>query len=178
VDTAGLRPTEDAVERLGLEVSARYLRKAVIVLACVDTPEAMESVGSLRAGTSGSIIVVATKADLVSESFKTSADVAVSAHTGEGLALLLEKIEERLAGVRGAPMPDAPVLTRARHSLAVQQAKRQLTEFVVTWRDDLLPASVAATHVRAAGDALSELIGIVGVDDVLDVVFRSFCVGK
>jgi tRNA U34 5-carboxymethylaminomethyl modifying GTPase MnmE/TrmE len=41
-----------------------------------------------------------------------------------------------------------------------------------------LPASVSATHVRAAADALSELIGIVYVDDVLDVVFRSFCVGK
>ena len=178
VDTAGLRPTEDTVERLGLEASARYLRKAAIVLACVDTPEAMETVASVRDNTSAPILIVATKADLVSESFKTSADIAVSAHTGEGLANLLQKIEDRLADARGTPTLDAPVLTRARHSVAVQEAERQLTEFVVAWRDDLLPVSVAATHVRAAGDALSELIGIVSVDDVLDVVFRSFCVGK
>ena len=178
VDTAGLRPTEDTVERLGLEASARYLGKAAIVLACVDTPEAMETVASVRDTTSAPILIVATKADLVSESFKSSADIAVSAHTGEGLADLLQKIEDRLADARGTPMLDAPVLTRARHSVAVQEAERQLTKFVVAWRDDLLPVSVAATHVRAAGDALSELIGIVSVDDVLDVVFRSFCVGK
>ena len=178
VDTAGLRPTEDTVERLGLEASARYLRKAAIVLACVDTPEAMETVASVRDNTSAPILIVATKADLVSESFKNSADIAVSAHTGEGLADLLQKIEQRLGDARGTPTLDAPVLTRARHSVAVQEAERQLTEFIVAWRDNLLPVSVAATHVRAAGDALSELIGIVSVDDVLDVVFRSFCVGK
>ena len=178
VDTAGLRPTEDTVERLGLEASARYLGKAAIVLACVDTPEAMETVASVRDTTSAPILIVATKADLVSESFKNSADIAVSAHTGEGLADLLQKIEQRLGEARGTPTLDAPVLTRARHSVAVQEAERQLTEFIVAWRDDLLPVSVAATHVRAAGDALSELIGIVSVDDVLDVVFRSFCVGK
>lgn len=178
VDTAGLRPTEDVVERLGLEASARYLGKAAIVLACVDSPEAMEVMGSIRDSTSGSIIVVATKADIVSESFQKTADVAVSAHTGAGLTHLLETIEARLASARGVPMLDAPVLTRARHTIAVREAKQQLTEFVVAWRDDLLPASVAATHVRAAGDALSELIGLVGVDDVLDAVFRSFCVGK
>ena len=178
VDTAGLRPTEDTVERLGLEASTRYLGKAAIVLACVDTPEAMETVASVRDKTSAPILIVATKADLVSEGFKKSADIAVSAHTGEGLVDLLEKIEERLADARGTLTLDAPALTRARHTVAVREAERQLAEFVVAWRDELLPVSVAATHVRAAGDALSELIGIVSVDDVLDVVFRSFCVGK
>lgn len=178
VDTAGLRPTEDTVERLGLEVSTRYLGKAAIVLACVDTPEAMETVAAVRSSTTAPILVVATKADIVSDSIKRLADIAVSAHTGEGLAELLAKIEERLAGARGTPTLDAPVLTRARHTLAVQEATRQLTEFIVAWRGDALPASVAAVHVRAAGQALSELIGIVSIDDVLDVVFRSFCVGK
>ena len=178
MDTAGLRPTEDTVERLGLEASTRYLGKAAIVLACVDTPEAMETVASVRSSTTAPILVVATKADIISESIKRLADIAVSAHTGEGLAELLAKIEERLAGARGTPTLDAPVLTRARHTSAVQEATQQLTEFIAAWRGDVLPASVAAVHVRAAGQALSELIGVVGIDDVLDVVFRSFCVGK
>ena len=178
VDTAGLRPTDDLVERLGLAASARYLGKAAIVLACVDTLDSLETVRAIRGSTSSPILVVATKADSVSDSFKQSADVAVSAHTGEGLADLLRKIEEHLATAQGLPTLDAPVLTRARHSIAVREARHQLMEFTGAWRDDLLPTSVAATHVRAAGDALSELIGVVGVDDVLDVVFRSFCVGK
>ena len=178
VDTAGMRPTEDTVERLGLEMSARYLQKAALVLVCVDTLDSMETVEAIRGSTSAPLLVVATKADLVSKCLKIPSDIAVSAHTGEGLAGLLELVEETLAAERGLPVLDAPVLTRARHGIAVQEAKGQLTEFLGVWRDDLLPASVAATHVRAAGNALSELIGIIGVDDVLDVVFRSFCVGK
>ena len=70
------------------------------------------------------------------------------------------------------------MLTRSRHQKAVETACHELGQFRTAWRGDQLPAAVAATHVRAAADALSELIGGVHVDDVLDVVFRSFCVGK
>jgi len=62
--------------------------------------------------------------------------------------------------------------------VAVSEASTQVREFVRAWQEDELPALVAATHIRAAADALGELIGGVHVDDVLDVVFRSFCVGK
>lgn len=178
VDTAGMRPTEDTVERLGLEVSARYLQRAALVLACVDGVGSLETVQAIRGSTGAPVLVVATKADLVSERIKKAAAVVVSAHTGEGLADLLELIERTLAAERGLPELDTPVLTRARHGIAVQEARENLTQFITAWRDDVLPASVAATHVRAAGNALSELIGIIGVDDVLDAVFRSFCVGK
>ena len=178
VDTAGLRDTTDVVERLGIETSSRYLARAAIVLACVDSREAASDMMQLREYTSAPIIIVATKCDLVSNSEKLDADAAVSAHTGEGLTTLLGVIQARLASDRGLPALDAPVLTRARHRIAVERSTSELNQFLVAWRDDMLPASVAATHVRAAADALSELIGVVHVDDVLDVVFRSFCVGK
>ena len=61
---------------------------------------------------------------------------------------------------------------------AVATAREELATFARAWRDDDLPPSIAATHVRAAADALGELIGSVRVDDVLDVLFASFCVGK
>ena len=178
VDTAGLHDTANVVERLGIETTARYLACAAIVLACVDSLEAVDTVARLRAHTGAPIIVVATKGDLVADSVKLVADVVVSAHTGEGLTTLLRLTEARLASERGMPVLDAPVLTRARHRLAVERATNELNQFLATWRENRLPASVAATHVRAAADALSELIGVVYVDDVLDVVFRSFCVGK
>jgi tRNA modification GTPase len=57
-------------------------------------------------------------------------------------------------------------------------AHHELQAFEQAWRDDALPPSIAAIHVRAAADALGALIGAVQVDDVLDVVFASFCVGK
>lgn len=178
VDTAGLRDATDKVEQLGIEASTRYLARAAVVLACVDSKETADAVAELQKKTQGVVITVLTKADLVSQSEQIPADVAVSAHTGEGLALLLSIIETKLVNDRGIPMLDAPVLTRARHRAAVSHASAEVGHFLQAWRDEMLPASVAAIHVRAAADALSEMIGAVYVDDVLDVVFRSFCVGK
>jgi tRNA modification GTPase len=102
----------------------------------------------------------------------------VSAHTGSGLRTLLTLIEERLTREHGQPPAEASGLTRVRHRAAVAEAAAELRAFSDAWRADALPASVAAIHVRAAADALGELIGTMQVDDVLDAVFRRFCVGK
>lgn len=178
VDTAGLHDTSDVVEQMGIEVSSRYVARAAVVLACFDSIETAQAISTLGEQTQGTIITVATKGDVASASGRNAADITVSAQTGEGLAMLLRAVEAKLTSDRGAPMLDAPVLTRARHRAAVAEASTQLKRFMTTWKDEMLPASVAATHVRAAADALSELVGVVRVDDVLDVVFRNFCVGK
>ncbi|MEP6989758.1 MAG: tRNA uridine-5-carboxymethylaminomethyl(34) synthesis GTPase MnmE [bacterium] len=178
VDTAGRRETVDIVERLGIEASARYLARATIVLACVDSIEGLAMLPRLRLETTAPVIVVATKCDLVSNRKELWGDVSVSAHTGKGITELLQLIETRVQEEQGPASVDAPVLTRARHHVAVERATIELRHFQRAWDEDLLPSSVSATHVRAAADALAELIGTVHVEDVLDVVFRSFCVGK
>jgi tRNA modification GTPase len=179
VDTAGLREATDEVERLGIEVSSRYLGQAALVLACGDDARSIAtSTTAIRTRTDAPIIAVATKADLVSEGDEKQADVAVSAHTGTGLRALLTLIEQRLTRLHGEPATESSGLTRARHRAAVAEAASELRAFSEAWRADALPASVAAIHVRAAADALGELIGVVQVDDVLDAVFRRFCVGK
>lgn len=179
VDTAGLRDTTERVELLGIEVSGRYLGQAAVVLACGETPEAVrQAVVAVRARTDAPVITVATKADSESRRGEIGADVAVSAHTGRGLHRLLGLVDERLSERHGEPEPDAPGLTQARHQAAVTRADAELREFLAAWREEALPATVAAIHIRAAAEALGELIGIVRVDDVLDVVFRRFCVGK
>ena len=176
VDTAGLRDTTDPVELLGIEVSSRYLARAAIVLACVDSPDSAGPVAVLSAHTDAAVIRVGTKGDLVAHRHEIT-DVIVSAQTGEGLTTLLGMIEARLSTEHGIPANE-PTLTRARHHAAVDAARHEIEKFLQTWREEGLPASIAATHVCSAAEALSELIGAVSVDDVLDVVFRSFCVGK
>jgi tRNA modification GTPase len=179
VDTAGLRETTDLVEQLGIAASSRYLGQAAIVLACGDDAATIDAAQlALRGRTTAPVLTVATKGDLVSHGDKTGADVVVSAHTGGGLVQLLALVERRLSEQHGEPAVDAPGLTRARHLAAVATAQEELRAFGVAWRDEVLPATVAAIHVRAAADALGELIGLVQVDDVLDAVFRRFCVGK
>jgi len=99
--------------------------------------------------------------------------------TGAGLAALLEAIDARLASEHGAPPDgDTPGLTRARHRAAVATAGEELEAFRSALEDGAVPVSIAAIHIRYAADALGELIGVLHTDDVLDVVFRQFCVGK
>ena len=180
VDTAGLRETADALEQLGIETSARYLARAALVLACADTPSGVDEVtGLVRAHTSAPVLGVLTKADLVAHRTQMSPPGAVSARTGEGLGTLLDAIDARLAAEHGIPAgDDTPTLTRARHRAAAATAAAELEAFQHALMRDALPASIAAIHVRHAADALAELIGVLHTDDVLDVVFRQFCVGK
>ena len=104
--------------------------------------------------------------------------VEVSAVTGEGLPELRRAIVAVLAERYGAHSADVPMLTRARHVKALEEARSELGEFRVVWAEAGLPAPVAAVHLREAVVALESLIGAVDVEDVLDRVFSAFCVGK
>jgi len=180
VDTAGLRDTSDTLEQLGIEASARYLARAALVLACGESVARVDAVTQqVQVHTEAPVLGVLTKADLVAERHQFDHAIAVSARTGEGLATLLDAIDARLAAQHGVlPSDDAPGLTRARHRAAATTAARELEAFGEALATDALPMSIAAIHVRHAADALGELIGVVHTDDILDVVFRQFCVGK
>lgn len=179
VDTAGLRDTADVVERLGIEVSSRYAAQAAVVIVCGDSPSSLAAaVAAVRERSSSPTVTALTKADLAGGARPPGVDVSVSAHTGYGLTQLLALVEQRITEQHGEPALDQPALTHARHRVAVGRAADELRAFAEAWDQDLLPAAVAATHVRAAAAALAELIGVVRTDDVLDVVFRRFCVGK
>ncbi|MEP7383685.1 MAG: tRNA uridine-5-carboxymethylaminomethyl(34) synthesis GTPase MnmE, partial [Gemmatimonadota bacterium] len=104
--------------------------------------------------------------------------VAVSAETREGLDELLREIHAALERSVGNVNPESPIVTRVRHRQALEYAAGELDEFLQTWQSHAAPASVAAVHIRSATHQLDELIGSVDVEDVLDRVFASFCVGK
>jgi tRNA modification GTPase len=182
VDTAGLRETDDRIERLGIEVSERYLAQAHVILACAENSKDLEKTISLVSRNSEApILPVRTKADLVLERAKlvgSQLGIAVSAETGSGLQDLLEEIDEVLRARHGEIVPDLPVLTRARHRYALTVACSEIEQFYRVWREENLPATIASVHLRTAVTALEELIGTVEVEDVFDRVFSSFCVGK
>ena len=180
VDTAGLRESSDLVERLGIEVSERYLSSAEVVLACAETSKDLEETARLvRARSSAAIQPVLTKADLVSNRDERPVNaLAVSAETGFGLQQLLARIESIVDELCGPRSPEVPILTRARHKHALESARSEIHEFQTAWRESKLPATIAAVHLRTAITVLEELVGTVDVEDVLDRVFSSFCVGK
>lgn len=182
VDTAGLRETDDRIERLGIEVSERYLADAHVILACAESPEQLEeTIDVIARDSSAPVIAVRTKADLVAKRDKPAdarPNIAVSAETGLGLQDLLEAIDEVLREKHGEIVPELPILTRARHRHALTVACSEIEQFLRAWKEQNLPATIASIHLRTAVSALEELIGTVEVEDVLDRVFSSFCVGK
>ena len=180
VDTAGLRDATDVLEQLGIETSARYLSRAALVLACGESAGDIDAVTRhVGTHTEAPVLGVLTKADLVAERYQLDRIVSVSARTGEGLGTLLDIIDERLAAEHGGLSGNGlPGLTRVRHRVAAATAVRELEAFDEALTTDALPMSIAAIHVHHAADTLGELIGVVHTDDVLDVVFRQFCVGK
>ena len=180
VDTAGFRETSDTVERIGIEVSERYLGWANLVLACGDSEASMTAVlKALDGKTRAPILRVRTKSDLeMNGETGRSSDARVSAETGEGLTELMEIMDEQLSATVGAIVADMPILTRSRHIHGIRQAREEIAAFGDAWKQATLPSPVAAVHLRAAVTALESLIGAVSTDDVLDRVFSSFCVGK
>lgn len=193
VDTAGLRETSDVVERIGIETSERYLKNAHIVLACGDSEESvLLTVTACRNLTEAPVIPVQTKADLNKDHRlqhlgdphhpRPALDTVayhVSAETGTGLRNLLSALDEIITQHYGGNVaPDVPLLTRARHETAVRSALGEVEAFITGWRDNKVPAPIAAIHLRAASVYLEELIGAIDTEDVLDKLFSSFCVGK
>ncbi len=187
VDTAGLRHTTDRIEKIGVEVARRYLAGADLILLCVEAgrEEGQAEAMFLAEVPDVPVVKVTTKADLLPPGHVVPAhagdrwagEVRVSVATGEGLddlRGLLPRLVFR--GLVGADV-SVPVLTHRRQARALAQARAEVAAFR-TALDEEIPPELAAAHLRSAESALEELLGVVSVEDVLDVVFAEFCVGK
>jgi tRNA modification GTPase len=97
----------------------------------------------------------------------------VSALTGIGLRVLHTQIEERVA--EALDREEAPVLTRARHRRLVEEARSALLRAIPALDAG---AELAAEDVRVAADQIGRLTGRIDVEDLLDEIFSSFCIGK
>jgi tRNA modification GTPase len=173
VDTAGLAHSEDRLERMGIEVSRRYLSAADLVLLCVETGRTLDGDEAALAGERATL-VVRTKRDLSNGAVE---GLGVSSVTGEGIEALRCATAERMFGDRIALGDLEPTLGSERHRQALARAAGALAEAT----EHLVPggdAVLVSHHVREATLALDELVGVVDVEEVLGKVFAGFCVGK
>ncbi|HHN66996.1 MAG TPA: tRNA uridine-5-carboxymethylaminomethyl(34) synthesis GTPase MnmE [Thermopetrobacter sp.] len=177
-DTAGLRDaaqTDDAIERVGQDKARNLLREADLVL-WVEAPDV--AARDKPAFDSPSIRLL-SKADLFdSDSLRSLSeryDLAVSARTGVGLEALEHTIGERLR--ERFDVVEAPVVSHQRQVAALGRARRHV-DAAATALERGMPAEVAAEEARLAGLALERLVGRVDVEDVLEVIFSRFCIGK
>jgi len=184
VDTAGLRETDLRVEQLGIDVAKRYLKDADVILLCVPANEEIsESDRSFLAQLEAPVLMLRTKSDLQNDSRGAEVPsygvgaIDVSVLSGDGLDELRKALPKLAYSELLHVGAEVPVITRRRHARALETARAEVELF----REALetgLPPEVAATHLRPAETALEEVLGVISVEDVLDVVFREFCVGK
>ena len=181
VDTAGLRKTDLAVEREGIERAHAWMRQADLNIHLVDQSISWnaEETDELKALSMERTVIGLTKCDLAPGGVPRLPDggtrVRLSAVTGEGLDELRRAIIDKL-GLLNEPS-DCPVVSL-----------RQVTELKQALRSSLLASDelkagpehvvIAANQLRSAAEALGRIVGRVYSDDLLDVIFGHFCVGK
>jgi tRNA modification GTPase len=168
-DTAGLRDTADEIEAEGIRRSHRRAAEADLRLVIRDAAEPAPADASLGPGPD--TIRVLNKIDQVPDASRADDEIAVSIRTGAGLdrllAVLAEAVERRLTG------DGSPALTRARHRAALEDARDALARVPSAPLPEL-----AAEDLRLALRAIGRITGRVDVEDMLDLLFGSFCIGK
>jgi tRNA modification GTPase len=168
-DTAGLRVTENDVESEGINRAINRAREADIKILLFDgTKELDAHTLSLKDDRS---ILALNKTD--ETGFKASIDGALhlSVLKNDGVDQLVERIVQSLKSIVGSS--DAPALTRARHREALENAYAALERSMSAPLPEL-----AAEDIRLAVRFLGTLTGRVDVEDLLDMIFRDFCIGK
>ncbi|TPW28455.1 tRNA uridine-5-carboxymethylaminomethyl(34) synthesis GTPase MnmE [Martelella alba] len=168
-DTAGLRETEDIVEQEGVRRAEALRDGADLVLALV----AADQTGPVIEPSEG-VLRILTKSDLRNEADQAEDfDLVLSVHSGDGLPQLVERIATRLdAAVSGSSL-SVPV--RQRQIEFLQQAESHIGEAL---RLQHASPEIPAESLRRAADSLGRITGRVDVEDLLGVIFSSFCVGK
>lgn len=180
MDTAGLRETEDEVERIGVERTRQSVAEADFVLLVRDATsvEAMEE-ADLQAGLSGRPhLVVWNKWDLAAGRAVPPSGIPVSAATGWNMDALEDAISEAVLGGAASPsQAETAVVTHARHRQALESARASLAQARATLEADL-PADFVSVDVRGALTALGEITGETATDDIIGEIFSRFCIGK
>ncbi len=170
-DTAGLRDSADAIEQEGRRRAVQRAEQAEIRLFVFDIAHPADAAGA-SAWPGADTILVANKIDLVPSAGTDPSPPAlpVSALTAAGIDRLLAVLGDRVAQTYRI---EAPVLTRARHRQALEEAAASLRRSFSAALPEL-----RAEDLRLALRSLGRITGAVDVEDLLDVIFRDFCIGK
>jgi tRNA modification GTPase len=183
LDTAGVRETSDLVEQEGVRRTRTAMEEAELLLVLLDGSCALtgDDRKLLAEHHEKTRIVVVNKSDL--PAVLTQADLAepdspvwISAKTGAGLDALRDRM--RNAVLRSDFEPgETAIVTRLRHRAALLKAHESLLSATASV-ESRLSGEFIAMDLRAAIDALGEITGAVTTDDILDRIFRDFCIGK
>jgi len=177
-DTAGIRMTEDLIEKEGVLRSRNVVKEADIVLFLNDVETGFDEglfQEILSLNQEEKILKVVNKIDLKKIN-DNRFDVGISAKTGEGIDKLFQKLKEKTIGTNIYTEKTA-IVSNVRHYNALKKAKEHLMH-AKNSISEKLTGEFIAVDLRNAENSLSEIIGKVTTDDILNNIFSKFCIGK
>ncbi|XP_034036017.1 tRNA modification GTPase GTPBP3, mitochondrial isoform X2 [Thalassophryne amazonica] len=205
-DTAGLRESPDLVEREGVRRARERLEQADLTLVVVDCahlpPDPHNTEAFLRhhlcdvlstteqtraVFSTDRCLLVLNKTDLLPEERRQMLDAEltqasglppvclISCHTNDGLKNFLTALHNSVKTLCGDPLGGAPSLTQARHRAHLQQCVAAFAQYHRYRNTDL---ALAAEGVRLALTCIGRITGRVGAEEILDIIFKDFCIGK
>ena len=181
IDTAGIRDTEETVEKIGIERTFRNISEADIVLGLIDATQdsesvtkAMETIRNRVDGAHQHLLLLSNKIDLCQKVAQDS-DLQISAKTGEGL----DQLRQRLVaiGKERLEAQNAILVTNVRHYEALTRANDSL-QAVRQGLEEGIPTDLVAQDLREALYYLGTITGEITTEDVLGSIFSRFCIGK
>lgn len=185
VDTAGIRETEDLVEKIGVEKSKALLMEADLVLVVLDAAlgidAADEEILQMVKQSGKKYLVLLNKIDVAKEKenkvlVEHDHILEISAKEEIGLDQLERTIKNLLLAGQIAPNSEK-LVTRYRHYEALQRAERHVKETLSALKRNM-PADFLSIDLKAAWEALGEITGSTVSEDILDRIFADFCIGK
>jgi len=174
IDTAGLRETEDPVEREGVERARRAAEAADLRIHLIDAAE-KASPSPLFADE----LLVLNKVDLVANRDVLPAGIRISCRSGEGIEALVQAILAKATGrssALGEAVPDITAIN-TRHRDCLLKARGHLNAAIALLESGEPPELVAVELRSALGD-VGEIVGEAGTEEILGKIFSSFCIGK
>jgi tRNA modification GTPase len=190
IDTAGIRQTDNPVEKIGVELTEHMLESADLILAVIDISEGikeadvelLQRIGNRRA------IVVLNKIDLLSEKARgletkeyvgrlgrSVPAVQTCAFSGQGIDELESEIARQATD--GGPVAESPLVTNARHDGLLESAFDSL-ENALDAATASKPIDLVSIDLTAAANALGRITGETASEDLIDRIFSEFCIGK
>ncbi|HOP49411.1 MAG TPA: tRNA uridine-5-carboxymethylaminomethyl(34) synthesis GTPase MnmE [Ignavibacteriales bacterium] len=179
IDTAGIRNTSDIIENIGVEKTIETLKNSDLVLHIIDVtrPESEKLIYDIN-NYHNNVIRVGNKVDILdkNQDFENKYDVLISAKNDYNVDKLIDIVYDRINQINIYHENDL-VVTNLRHKLLLEEAVKFINNSIVTIQSGLT-SEMISVDVRCAIDKLSEIIGVITTDDILNNIFNKFCIGK
>lgn len=187
-DSAGIRETDDHVERIGVELAKERLPWADIILFVVDATEevaALEETLTILERDGKTVWLLVNKIDLQNSvekfeplSARCQRTLFLSAKRGDGVQELTKSLIAHIEEVAPVQGDIGETITNERHRDCLRRTAESLRSCVDLLQADDTPLSIVGTEVRVALEALDEIIGKTYTEDILGRIFSKFCIGK